>query len=54
MKHQLLRAIIPVASLSLIGYGAWLAWPPAGPLSVGLLLWLDLSLGSRMARIRNP
>jgi hypothetical protein len=34
-------------ALGMIGGGAWWIYPPAGPLSVGALLWLDLSFGGR-------
>lgn len=40
-------AILPGLSLGMVGIGAWMAYPPAGPLVVGLLLWIDLSRGSK-------
>ena len=46
MKQKLLSAIIPVVSLCLIGYGAWLVYHPLGFVVVGLLLWVDLLIGS--------
>ena len=46
MKQKLLSAIIPVTSLGLIGYGAWEVYHPLGYIVVGLLLWVDLSVGS--------
>jgi len=39
--------IAPLASYGLIGYGASQIYSPAGPLSVGCLLWLDLFLYRR-------
>lgn len=39
--------VAPLTSYSLIGYGASQVYPPAGPLSVGCLLWLDLFLYHR-------
>lgn len=32
----------PVLALVLIGAGAYAMYPPAGPLAVGALLWVDL------------
>ncbi len=29
-------------ALGLVGYGAWLAWPPAGPIAAGLMMWISL------------
>ena len=40
------RAVGPIGSLGLIGFGCWLAWPPAGFIAVGALIWLDLSIGA--------
>lgn len=40
------KAIIPTAALGLIGFGAWRAWPPAGFIVVGSLLWIDLTIDS--------
>lgn len=48
------RAVIPGAALLLIGYGSWSAWKPLGPLSVGLLLWLDLSIGAGRQTPHTP
>ncbi len=36
---KLLLILLPLA---LIGYGAWIIYPPAGFISVGALLWFDL------------
>ena len=46
MKQKVLSAIILVVSLGLIGYGAWLVYHPLGFVVVGLLLWVDLLIGS--------
>ena len=46
MRQKLLSAIIPVVSLGLIGYGAWVVYHPLGFVVVGLLLWVDLLIGS--------
>ncbi|WP_433252892.1 hypothetical protein ACQPYK_08620 [Streptosporangium sp. CA-135522] len=35
--------------LGLVAYGAWLAWPPAGPMSAGALLLADQAY----ARVRG-
>ena len=43
------KSVIPAVALAFIGWGGWLAWPPLGPITVGALLWLDLSLGSRQS-----
>lgn len=32
----------PMLALALIGAGAYAVYPPAGPLAVGVLLWIDL------------
>ena len=37
-----------LAPVGLLTWGAFLAWPPAGPLTLGLLLWIDLYLGDRL------
>lgn len=47
MRAGLIRGLLAGACLALIGYGAWLVYPPAGPLTVGLLVWVDLSRESR-------
>lgn len=47
MKEILLRSLIPLLSLGLIAWGAAWIYPPAAPISVGILLWIDLSLGDR-------
>jgi hypothetical protein len=47
------RLAIAIASLGLIGFGAWLIYPPLGFLSVGLLLWIDLTIDG-FARVREP
>ena len=33
---------LAVVSLGLIGWGAWMLHPALAPLTVGILLWLDL------------
>lgn len=35
------RALPGLAGLGLISYGAWLAWPPAGFLTAGVLVLAD-------------
>lgn len=54
MTRQDYRAVlkggVAILSLGAIAYGAWLAWPPAGFLVPGLLLWIDLSLGAGHGR----
>ena len=46
MKKKVISTIILVVSLALIGYGAWLVYHPLGFVVVGLLLWVDLLIGS--------
>lgn len=46
MNKRLVRAVLPLLALGAIGYGAWMAYPPAGPIVVGLLLWVDLTIGT--------
>ena len=47
------KSTLPAVALALIGWGGWMAWPPAGPLAVGALLWLDLSIGSLRRQTPN-
>jgi hypothetical protein len=35
------RALPSLAGLGLVSYGAWLAWPPAGFLTAGVLVLAD-------------
>lgn len=42
-----LMIALPFVALALIGAGAWMIYPPAAPLSVGFLLWVDLSRRDR-------
>lgn len=44
---QYFLALLPALSLAMVGTGASMAYPPAGPLLVGLLLWIDLSRGGK-------
>ena len=46
MTRPLLIALA-VLSLALVGVGCWLAYPPAGLIVPGLLVWLDLALTGR-------
>ena len=48
----LTRFILACASLLLIGYGAWRAWPPLGFVLPGALIWLDLTVGGLLDRLR--
>lgn len=34
--------LLSIASLASIGVGACWIYPPAGPLAVGLLIWIEL------------
>lgn len=42
-----LPVILAIASLLLIGVGCWLAYPPAGLIVPGALVWLDLTIEGR-------
>jgi hypothetical protein len=42
--QKAIRGIVALASILLIGAGAWMIRPAYGLLTVGCLLWLDLSL----------
>jgi hypothetical protein len=44
-KPKRVELLVACISLGLIGVGSWLIYPPAGFISVGLLLWIDLSFG---------
>lgn len=53
MNRRVAVALLAAAALGLVGYGAWLMYRPLGPLSVGLLLWLDLTLhGMRRGKVK--
>ena len=43
---QHIRDLLAVLGAGLIGYGAWLAWPPAGFMAAGTLLVLVWLVGS--------
>lgn len=52
---QKIEIITAIASLILIGVGLSWAYPPAGLIGVGLLLWIDLfATGRRRARREGP
>jgi len=40
--------VIYCLSLSLIGFGCWMIYPPLGFLVVGGLIWIDVQLSSIM------
>ena len=42
-----LLILLAVASLFAIGIGCWLAYPPAGLIVPGALVWLDLTITGR-------
>ena len=46
MKPKTQKLIVAAVALVLIGVGAACIYPAAGPIAVGALLWLDLSIGS--------
>lgn len=46
------RALPGFAGLALVSYGAWLAWPPAGFLSGGVLVLAD-EVADRMVGRRS-
>ena len=50
MNARVLLIGIGVLALGLIGYGAWRVYPPAGPIAVGALVWVDLNLMRRNSR----
>ena len=43
---KLVTAATMLGSLGCIWWGAWMIYKPAAPIAVGLLLWVDLTLGS--------
>ena len=47
MVPRLRPWLAPLSAYGLIGWGAAWIYPPAGPLSVGAVLWLDLFLYHR-------
>ena len=42
-KEKMIAVIFGIVSLAAISYGSYLAYPPAGFIVPGLLLWFDLS-----------
>lgn len=47
MQKRWFRAVLAALALGLAGLGAWMAYRPAGPFVVGLLIWADLYVASR-------
>ena len=47
-------AVRIVTPLGLMGYGLWLIYPPAAFATVGLLMWIDLSVGELIASLKKP
>lgn len=43
MKEKIINVLIISVPLTLIGVGVWLVYPPAALISVGLLIWIDIS-----------
>lgn len=44
------KATAGLVALGLIGWGAWGIYPPAAPLIVGALLWIDLATSKPVRR----
>ena len=42
--RKYLKIIIPLFSLALIATGVWMIYPPAAFITVGMLLWIDMSI----------
>lgn len=49
MIARILSVALVLLALGLVGWGAWWCYPPAGPLAVGFLLWVDLCRKDRQA-----
>ena len=45
--NRLGYAVVALGALGLLSVGAWRAWPPAGLMVPGLLIWVDLSFMGR-------
>ena len=43
MRGTIVIIVLSVLALGLIGYGGYLAFPPAGFILPGVCLWIDLS-----------
>ena len=43
---DLLRDLTAIAGVGLLGYGAWLAWPPAGFMAAGVMLFAVAIVGT--------
>jgi hypothetical protein len=50
MIADLVRLAIAICGIGLIGYGAWLHYPPAGFMAAGALLFLVALIGGLRAR----
>lgn len=49
-----LAAVPGLAGLVLLAVGAWMAWPPAGPMVAGALLVADRVVSQRVGREVPP
>lgn len=54
LARLLMRFGPGLLAVCLVSYGAWLAWPPAGFISAGGLLLIDLVWGRVRAERRPP
>ncbi|HTK34560.1 MAG TPA: hypothetical protein VL358_04630 [Caulobacteraceae bacterium] len=50
MQAEIIRSALAVVGVGLVGYGSWLAWPPAGFLLVGAMLLAASVYGTLQAR----
>ncbi len=51
--NNFLANVIYCSSLSLIGFGCWMIYPPLGLIVVGALIWIDIQSSMLMDEIRE-
>jgi len=46
MKPHIVRGLVTASAILLIAGGTWWAYPPAGLIVAGALLWWDMNFGN--------
>ncbi|MBR2689177.1 MAG: hypothetical protein IKE42_15095 [Aquamicrobium sp.] len=47
---EIIRLMLAILSVALVGGGAWMHYPPLGPLAAGALLFIVVLIGTLRAR----